>query len=85
VAEHVGVKRNERADQLAVDAVENGMEWHAPICPSDFLHLSRIRLLEDWQSGWDVSDIGTYAHSMWPVVSFMLGLGAMTATESSSP
>jgi hypothetical protein len=48
----------ELADQLAGDAVENGMKWHVPIRPSDFLPLSRVRLLEGWQSGWDSSDMG---------------------------
>jgi hypothetical protein len=28
--------------------------------PSDFLPLSRVRLLEGWQSGWDGSDMGRY-------------------------
>jgi hypothetical protein len=42
-------KGNKRADQLADDAVENGIEWHAPVRLSYFLPLSRVRLLEDWQ------------------------------------
>jgi hypothetical protein len=42
----VGVRGNKRADQLAGDAVENGIEWHAPVRPSDFLPLSRVRVLE---------------------------------------
>jgi hypothetical protein len=33
--------------------------------------LYRVRLLEGWQSGWDGSDMGRYAYSIWPVVSFM--------------
>jgi hypothetical protein len=44
---------------------------YAPIRPADFLPLSRVRLLEDWQSDWDGSDMGRYAYSVWPVVSFM--------------
>jgi hypothetical protein len=36
----VAVRGNEQADQLAGDAVEHGIEWHAPVCPSDFLPLS---------------------------------------------
>jgi hypothetical protein len=62
--------RRKRADQLAGDAVKNGMEWHALVRPSDF-SLSRVRLLEGWQSGWDGSDMGRYAYSFWSVVSFM--------------
>jgi hypothetical protein len=58
IPSHVGVRGNEQADQLAGDAVENGIEWHAPICPSDFLPMSRVRLLEGWQSGWNGSDMG---------------------------
>jgi hypothetical protein len=27
------------------DAVENSIKWHAPVRPSDFLSLSRVRLL----------------------------------------
>jgi hypothetical protein len=82
----VGVRDNERADQLAGDAVENGVEWHAPVRPSDCLPLYRVRLLQYWQSGWGDSDMGRYAYSIWPVVSFLChGLSALTATESSSP
>jgi hypothetical protein len=47
----VEVMGNEQADQLADDAVENGIEWYAPVRPSDFFLLSRLRLLEAWQSG----------------------------------
>jgi hypothetical protein len=65
-----GVRGNERADQLAGDAVENGIEWHAPVRPSDLLPLSRVRLLEGWQCGWDGRDMG-YAYFIWPLVSFM--------------
>jgi ribonuclease HI len=61
ILSHVGVKGNERADQLADDTVR----------PSYFLPLSRVRLLEGWQSGWDGSDMERYAYSIWPVVSFM--------------
>jgi hypothetical protein len=71
IPSHVGERGNERADQLAGDAVENDIEWHAPVCPSDFLNLSRVRLLEGWHSSWDGSDMGRYAYSIWPVVSFM--------------
>jgi hypothetical protein len=39
---HVGVRGNKRDAQLAGDAVENGIEWHALVRPSDFLPLSRI-------------------------------------------
>jgi hypothetical protein len=39
---------NKRAYQLAGDAVENSIEWDAPVHPSDFLPLSRVRLLEGW-------------------------------------
>jgi hypothetical protein len=46
-------------------------KWHAPFRPSDFLPLSRVRLLEGWQSGWDGSDMWRYAYSIWPMVSFM--------------
>jgi hypothetical protein len=57
----VGVRGNERADQLASNAE-----------PSEFLPLSRVRLLEGWQNDWDGSDMGRYAYSIWPVVSFLL-------------
>jgi hypothetical protein len=47
------------------------MEWHASVRFSNFLPLSRVRLLEGWQSGWDGSDMRKYVYSIWPVVSFM--------------
>jgi hypothetical protein len=59
------------ADQLTDDAVENGTEWHATVRLFDFLSLFRVGLLESWQSGWDCSDMGRYAYSIWPIVSFM--------------
>jgi hypothetical protein len=68
IPSHVVVRGN---DQLAGHAVENCIEWHAPVRSSDFLPLSRIKLLEGWQSSWDGSDMGRYAYSFWPVVSFM--------------
>jgi hypothetical protein len=64
---HVGVRGNERVAQLAGDAVEKAIEWHSPVRPSDFLHLSRVRLLDCWQIGWNCSDMGRYAYSIWPV------------------
>jgi hypothetical protein len=69
IPSHVRVRDNERADQLTGDAVEN--KWHAPVQTSDFLPLSRARLLEGWQSDWNRSDMGRYAYSILPVVSFM--------------
>jgi predicted peroxiredoxin len=42
----VGLRGNERAEQLAGDAMENGIECYAPVRPSVFLPLSRVRLLE---------------------------------------
>jgi hypothetical protein len=59
IPSYVEVRGNERAD-----FVKNGIEWHAPVCPSDFLSLSRVRLLEGWQSGWDGNDTGRYAYSI---------------------
>jgi hypothetical protein len=44
IPSHVGVRGNKRADRLACDTVKNGIEWHAPVCPSDFLHFSRVIL-----------------------------------------
>jgi hypothetical protein len=29
------------------------IEWFAPVPPSDFFTLSKVRLLECWQSDWD--------------------------------
>jgi ribonuclease HI len=57
IPSHVVVRGNVRADEFAGDAVEDGMEWHAPIHLSYFLPLFRVRLLEGWQSGWDGSDM----------------------------
>jgi hypothetical protein len=51
ISSHVGIRGNERADQLADDAVKNDLEWHPPVRPSEYLPLSRIMLLEGWQSG----------------------------------
>jgi hypothetical protein len=71
IPSHLRVRSNKRADQLVGDAVENGIEQHAHVRPSDLLPLSRVRLLEGWQSGWDGSDMGRYAYSVWSVVSCM--------------
>jgi hypothetical protein len=68
----VGVWCNERTDQLAGVAVKNGIEWHAPVRPSDFLPLFRVRLLEYKRSGWDGSDMGTYACSFKPFIYGMI-------------
>jgi ribonuclease HI len=47
IPSHVKVRGNKRADQLAGDVVENGMEWHAPVRPSDYLSLSTLSS-ENW-------------------------------------
>jgi hypothetical protein len=80
----VEVKGNKRADQLAGDAVQNGIEWHAPVQSSVFIPFSRVRLLEGWQSGWNGSNMGRYAYSIWPLLYFCLGLSVLTVTKSSS-
>jgi ribonuclease HI len=36
ILSHVGVRSNDRADQLAGDAVENGIEWHAYVLSFKF-------------------------------------------------
>jgi hypothetical protein len=84
IPSQVRVRGNKRANQLAGDAVENGIEWHAPVRPSDCLSLSTVRLLEGWQRDCDGIDMGRYACSNWPVILFWLGLGVLKATESSS-
>jgi hypothetical protein len=61
ILSHAGVRGNVRADQLAGDTVENSIEWHAFVRLSDFLLLSRVRLLNAWQSGCDGSDIERFA------------------------
>jgi hypothetical protein len=48
LSSHVRERGNEQVDKLAGDAVENGIEWHAPVQPFGFLPLSRVRLLEGW-------------------------------------
>jgi hypothetical protein len=82
----VGVRGNERADQLASGAAENGIEWHAPVRPPDFLPLSGARLFEGWQSGWDGSDMSIDMFTLFGLYFHLChGLGALTSTESSSP
>jgi ribonuclease HI len=42
------VRGNERADQLAGDAVENGIEWHAPVRLFDWKVGSMLTLFGLW-------------------------------------
>jgi hypothetical protein len=57
---------NQRADQLAGNAVENDIEWFDFL---DFISLSRVRRLQGgWQSGWNGSDLRRYDHCIWRVV-----------------
>jgi hypothetical protein len=49
---HVGVIGNERADRLAGEAVQDDTEFAAPLRPSDFQPLSRVRMLDGWQCSW---------------------------------
>jgi hypothetical protein len=46
--------------------------------------LSRVRLLEGWQGGWNGSDMGSYAYFIWPVVSYIPWFGRLRAPKSSS-
>jgi hypothetical protein len=60
IPSHVGVMCNHGADQ-AGDAVENDIEWYVTDRLSDFLLLSRVRLLGGRQSNCHGSDMGRYA------------------------
>jgi hypothetical protein len=71
---HVGVWGNKRADQLASDAVEHGIELHARVRPSDFVPLAGMVVI--WEDMFTL--IGVWFHLCY-------GLGALTATESSYP
>jgi hypothetical protein len=44
------------------------IEWYVTVRLSDFLLLSRVRLLGGRQSSCHGTDMGRYAHSIWPAV-----------------
>jgi hypothetical protein len=84
IPSHVKARRNERANQLADDAVKNGMEWHAHVRPSDFLCLE----YGCWKVGRVAGRVVTRGDmftlfGQWFL--FCLGLGVLTATQSSFP
>jgi hypothetical protein len=45
IPSHVEVMGNERPGHMACDAVKNRIVWFEPVRPSDFLPLSKVRLL----------------------------------------
>jgi ribonuclease HI len=46
IPSHVGVMGNERADRLAGEAFQGDTEFAAPVRPSDFRPVSRVRMLD---------------------------------------
>jgi hypothetical protein len=44
----IGMMGNERADRWAGEAVQGDTEFAAPVRPSDFRPLSRVRMLDSW-------------------------------------
>jgi hypothetical protein len=48
IQSHVGVMSSEQADRLAGEAVQGDTEFVAPVRPSDFRPLSRVRMLDGW-------------------------------------
>jgi hypothetical protein len=46
-------------------------EFAAPVRPSEFRPLSRVRMLDGWQCSWSEGRIGRYTYSIWPSVSLV--------------
>jgi hypothetical protein len=64
IPSHVGVMGNERVDHLAGEPVQGVTEFAAPVQPSDFRPLSRVRMLDGWQCSWSEGGMGRYAYSI---------------------
>jgi hypothetical protein len=69
IPSHVCVMVNERADRLIGEAVQGDTEFAAPVHPSDFRPLSRVRMLDGWQCSWSKGGMGKYTYSILPSVS----------------
>jgi hypothetical protein len=68
VPSHVGVRGNERVDQIAKNAASNSVFWDAPPHSVDYLPLAKIRMSQEWQLRWNQSDMGRYAYSIFPQI-----------------
>jgi hypothetical protein len=60
IPSHVGVMGNERSERLAGEVVQGDTEFAAPVRPSDFRPLSRVRMLDSWQCSWSEGRMGGY-------------------------
>jgi hypothetical protein len=58
IPSHIGAMGNERANCLAGGAVQGDTEFAAPVQPSDFRPLSRVRMLDGWQCSWNEGGMG---------------------------
>jgi hypothetical protein len=67
IPSHVGGMGNKRADRLAGEAVWGDTEIAAPVRPSDFRLVSRVRMCI-----WSESGMGRYTYSILPWVSLVL-------------
>jgi ribonuclease HI len=68
VPSHVGVRGNERVDQIAKNAASNSVFWDAPPHSVDYLPLAKTRMSQEWQLRWNQSDMGRYAYSIFPKI-----------------
>jgi hypothetical protein len=71
IPSHVSVMGNEQADHMAGEAVQDETEFAAPVPPSDYRPVSKVRMLDGWQCSWSESGMGRYTYSILPSVSLV--------------
>ncbi|GBN03654.1 hypothetical protein AVEN_33916-1 [Araneus ventricosus] len=70
VKAHAGNIGNERADQLAKDATQQGQPYsHTKLPKPHIKGLLRKRMLEEWQTSWKNGDTGRKIYNIMPSVS----------------
>jgi ribonuclease HI len=68
VPSHVGIGGNERVDQIAKIAASGAEFLETAPHSFDYVPLAKKRVLGEWQDRWDRSDMGRYAHSIFPTI-----------------
>ncbi|GBN43479.1 hypothetical protein AVEN_259534-1 [Araneus ventricosus] len=70
VKSHTGIIGNERADQLAKDAMQHGQPYSLTNLPKPHVKvLFRKSMLEEWQTSWKNGDTGRKIYNIMPSVS----------------
>jgi hypothetical protein len=72
VPTHVGIAGNEMGDFEVRQATLGNMLYNTQSVARDLLTVAKQRMLNEWQKSWEVTETGSFSHSIFPRVSLRL-------------